>query len=229
MVTTRAAAGSGAKGACCRAAPPPYDSISCRQRAQHYDSPAWQDLESNVCFLFDPRPPDDETAGAYKPEWEAKLHVKARDVARLMREGFHWTAANLDFETGYIQLDLSTDKDICGGDRWSCSRTFFLSDLSDDSQWTAKLVVYAEKTAVVSSFRITNLTLDTVNWVSAFRKAAEQGSSAQWAYIWDRYESEENFNAIYDDMPLTGWWPWPKPEVDDDDDVTLVAETAERR
>ena len=29
-------------------------------------------------------------------------------------------------------------------------------------------------------------------------------------YAFDAVESGINFNAIYDDMPMEGLWPWPK-------------------
>ncbi|KAK2034767.1 hypothetical protein LX32DRAFT_659662 [Colletotrichum zoysiae] len=182
------------------------------------------DLEANACFLFDPRLPDDEKDSDI--EWEAKLRVKARDLPRLLREGFYWDQANLDWESGYVQLDLSSDTDIHAGDPWSRSRTFFLSDLGDDPQWTAKLVVYAKKTAVVSNFAIEDINMDTMTWATAWTKADESGDVSQWVYLWDRYDPEENFSAIYYDMPLKGWWPWPRADFDDDD-VTLVNEAAE--
>ncbi|KAM3565205.1 hypothetical protein ARSEF4850_001514 [Beauveria asiatica] len=31
-------------------------------------------------------------------------------------------------------------------------------------------------------------------------------------YHFDRVESDRCFNAILDDTPLEGWWPWPKKE-----------------
>lgn len=31
-------------------------------------------------------------------------------------------------------------------------------------------------------------------------------------YEYTSWKPEDNFNAIYDDMPMEGWWPWPKKE-----------------
>ncbi|KAK2007369.1 hypothetical protein LZ32DRAFT_610387 [Colletotrichum eremochloae] len=206
-----------------QAASPRRVPVARRDGLQHYDSPAWRNLKPNVCFLFDPKLPNSEPTEGNIYDWEAKLQAKARDVPRLLREGFYWNTANVDWEAGYIQLDLSTDDEPGAADYWSCSRTFFLSDLSDDPQWTAKLVVYAAKTSVLSRFTLSSINMDTMNWATAWRKVNEQGNNEQWVYTWDRYDPEENFNAIYGDMPLKGWWPWPRLDFDDDD-VTLVNE-----
>ena len=29
-------------------------------------------------------------------------------------------------------------------------------------------------------------------------------------YNYRKDKPEESFNAIYDNMPLEGWWPWPR-------------------
>ncbi|GKT63972.1 hypothetical protein ColTof3_11311 [Colletotrichum tofieldiae] len=207
-----------------QAAPPRYDSLSHMHRVQHFDSPAWQDLTPNACFVFYSSLPDGENTAAAELQWEARLRVKARDVPRLMREGFHWTAANFDFEATYIQLDLDDDNDALETVGWTCSRNFFLSDLGDDPHWTARLAVYAQNTNVLSRFRITDLTLDKMGWASAWKEGG-MGDSSQWLYDWNFDESEGSFNAIYDDMPLEGWWPWPKC----DDDALLESGSADGR
>ncbi|KAK1993317.1 hypothetical protein LX36DRAFT_714687 [Colletotrichum falcatum] len=215
-----------------QAAPPRNDPAARRHGLQHYDSQEWKDLERNVCFIFEPRLLGGGIAEFSDIEWEAKLHVKARDLPRLLREGFHWDGANLDREAGYIRLDVGDDEDDGEDadegdvdDRWSCSRTFFLSDLGADPQWTAKLVVYAESTSVLSRFAVTDLDMGTIKEATAWRATAEEDST-RWVYYWGRQYQEASFNAIYDDMPLTGWWPWPRLDVEDDDDITLVGGTA---
>jgi hypothetical protein len=32
-------------------------------------------------------------------------------------------------------------------------------------------------------------------------------------YFWSKWRPEWNYNALYDDMPMEGWWPWPKKET----------------
>ncbi|KAK1579990.1 uncharacterized protein LY79DRAFT_521650 [Colletotrichum navitas] len=190
-----------------------------RDRLQQFGSQEWQGIEVKVLFIFNS--PDGGKAEGDGIKWEAFLLFKARDLPRLMREGFHWNAANLDREAGYMERRLLSDDRFNDEDRWSCSRTFFLSDLSDDPQWAAKLIVYPEKVTVLSSFTITNINMDTMNGAAACKKVADQDRATQWVYFWHRNYLEDNFNAIYDDMPLTGWWPWPRQEVDDDD-ITLM-------
>lgn len=196
-----------------QAAPPQYDSISHVHRVQHYDSPEWQDLDPNACFGFHSLLPDDDDDDDTELEWEARLRVKARDLPRLMREGFHWSAANFDFEASYIQTDLSGEEETIRMAGWTCSRSFFLSDLGDDPRWAAKLVVWAQNTGVLSRFKIADLTPDMMSWAFAWRKS-RQCDGPQWLYDWDCDEPQDSFNAIYGEMPLDGWWPWPKRDDD---------------
>ncbi|EFQ35660.1 hypothetical protein CGRA01v4_09844 [Colletotrichum graminicola] len=190
-----------------------------RSHLQNFDSQKWQDTEVQVLFIFNS--PDGENTEDEDIKWEAFLQVKVRNLPRLMAEGFYWNEANLEREAGYIERRLLKDDPFNDDDRWSCCRTFFLSDLSDDPQWAAKLIVYAEKLTVLSSFTITNINMDTMDGAVACNKVADERSATRWVYFWDRNYPEDNFNAIYDDMPLEGWWPWPREEFDDDD-ITLV-------
>ncbi|CCF39349.1 hypothetical protein CH063_02113 [Colletotrichum higginsianum] len=193
-------------------APPQYDSVSHAHRVQNYDLPAWQDTSYTACFLFDSKSPSDGAADP-ESEWEARLRVKSRDLPRLMREGFHWTPANFDPGATYIQKDLSGEKKTIKR-RWTQSRNFFLSDLSDNPYWAATLVIYARSTRVLSRFKVTDVTPDTMSWAAAWKKDEHWGN-VHWIYEWDCRRPQESYNAVYGEMPLDGWWPWPKRAVND--------------
>jgi hypothetical protein len=114
-------------------------------------------------------------------------------------------------------------------DGWLHTRTFFLRDYSytdasghgdrdgrvetdknrdkdnndDEGEWFGRLKIYAQDTTTLARFRLDQLSLDTtwpcegLNW------------DRQVVYSYERRKPSDAFNAIYDDMPLRGWWPWP--------------------
>lgn len=43
-------------------------------------------------------------------------------------------------------------------------------------------------------------------------------------YLWSRWLKDRNYNAIYDDMPMEGWWPGPKKEASYEGKGLLVKE-----
>ncbi|KAH7155623.1 hypothetical protein B0J13DRAFT_545998 [Dactylonectria estremocensis] len=153
-------------------------------------------LPSNLIMIFFPGAP---MAPLSSLAWEARLMVHARDVTRLMREGFHWTEANVSKEAGHFILG-SRSLDI--GDRamgWNYTRSYSLVDLADEPQWTANLTVSAREIHVLSEFRPNHLPVDMVSW------AAGRNGDGFPVYIFKRHDPKVNFNAIYDDMPLDGW------------------------
>ncbi|TQN65106.1 hypothetical protein CSHISOI_10317, partial [Colletotrichum shisoi] len=180
-------------------APPQYDSVSHAHRVQHYDSPQWKETGHTVCFAFTPTLPGGAEADPAS-EWAARLRVKTRDLPRLMQEGFHWNEANFDFRATFIGKDLSHEKEHIISSGWTHSRNFFLSDLSDEPQWTAALVVFARSTRALSRFKIANVTPDTMEWAAAWRH--DDWGNVQWIYEWERDSPEESYNALYGEMPL---------------------------
>ncbi|KAL0936117.1 uncharacterized protein CTRU02_208332 [Colletotrichum truncatum] len=202
--------------------PPQYESIPHVHRMRHYASSVWEAIKPNACFAFDSSLALRDSTATAESQWEGRLHVKTLDLLRLMRDGFHWTTANFDITSNYILMDIDNAKEDTIYSGWTCSRSYFLSDLGDEPYWTAKLVVYARNTGVLSKFRPTQLSLENMRSVSAWREDVRRGIQ-QWIYDWDVEGPEEAFNAIYDDMPLEGWWPWPKHG----DNVVLGSESSD--
>ncbi len=86
------------------------------------------------------------------------------------------------------------------------ARHYILTDLADEPNWDGSLVLLARQYEVLSSFRISDLSLDLVYLAWAADK------SKHTVYYYNAVWPESNINTIYDDMPLEGWWPWPKKE-----------------
>lgn len=139
------------------------------------------------------------------PQWLAVLVVKSRDVPRLMREGFFWSTENVVPEEGYMSSETRRD--------WAHSglhykRTWMLADKSNDEtpQWVARLEVNGRFPDVLPGFRVQNLSRANVF-------AARAWNGPKHTYAWDsRFPVRYNYNCIYDDRPLQGWWPWPREE-----------------
>lgn len=166
---------------------------------------------SNLALWLEPKLIDNNGKHGGQDEqamsWKAILEVTADDLPRLMREGFHWTAANIHPEEGYVETDLVPDPHKTEEGYGDYSRKYFLADLAREPQWAAWLTIYASKLEVLSRFKVQDLTPDLVT-------SAEGLNKGRLVYAYESLDPRENFNSIYDDMPMEGWWPWPKGEAD---------------
>ncbi|KAI8691778.1 hypothetical protein LRP88_09042 [Fusarium phalaenopsidis] len=166
--------------------------ISCRCHLP--DEMAWA---LDIIFVSDLDVPDDTM-----PEWKAYLRVSAHDVPRLMREGFYWSEVNVDQERGeyasYPREENPSLPRFC--------RTYYLDDLEDDPQWMAQLTVHSHELHVLSKFRLRDLRVEDILSAMAFRPRSHR------VYYYHARKPQHCINAIYDNMPLKGWWPWPKEE-----------------
>ncbi|KAI6082208.1 hypothetical protein F4821DRAFT_247700 [Hypoxylon rubiginosum] len=138
------------------------------------------------------------------------MEVRCSDVPLLMQEGFHWSTANVIREEGFIN-DISPDLRhlklrYLGNPNHPCTTTryWFLRDLQQPPRWTARLQVHAPNYEILSGIRLENWTIDMV------RIALAYDCSGKLIYQFNTSKPRSHFNAIYDDMPLLGWWPWPK-------------------
>ncbi|RMJ12935.1 hypothetical protein BHE90_009578 [Fusarium euwallaceae] len=150
------------------------------------------------------------------PKWEVYLEVSAHDVPKLMREGFYWSEANVDHERG--EFTIYPREDNTNLVRFS--RTYYLEDLHEDPQWMAQLKVYSFELDVLSTFRLRNLRVKDILKARAYRPQDHE------VYYYHAHEPGHFINAIYDDMPLKGWWPWPKEEVTEDETEDEAANEA---
>ncbi|PNY24170.1 Uncharacterized protein TCAP_05892 [Tolypocladium capitatum] len=201
--------------------PPPYDPDKDQSLAQDSDSDSYADLDLDSDAKSNKPLPDWQT-GRYDMgivflqklniqdlrdvDWEAQLHVHAKDVLRLMKEGFYWTEANVRKQEGYFILEQKNLPAFARACEWTCSRIYHLTDMAKDGnpQWIADLRVYARKRSVLSAFRVRHLSVDKIHQAFAFNR------KGQVIYEFSKSSPEQNVNAIYNDRPLEGWWPWPK-------------------
>ncbi|CAJ2511221.1 Uu.00g068460.m01.CDS01 [Anthostomella pinea] len=129
------------------------------------------------------------------------------DVPRLMREGFHWTVANVIREEGFVEDSPALERGwngTKGGVPFLRSRHFFLRDLQQPPRWTAHLHARAPNDAILSSIRLEKLSVDTINVAAAW------SLGSKLIYFYNIANPQDAFNAIYDDMSMEGWWHWPR-------------------
>ncbi|SPQ20816.1 1ec8cfd3-4f7b-49aa-a85e-3e79e75486b8 [Thermothielavioides terrestris] len=137
--------------------------------------------------------------------WMVDLLVGCADIARLMREGFFWSAADVLPEQGRIAKRLPAEWADSG---FRHCRVWILMDRShgDAPQWVASLELFARSFELLPRFRLQDLSpqniCEAVAWVP----------SGDVVYNYDCRSPGRNCNCIYDGMPLQGWWPWPKDE-----------------
>ena len=136
--------------------------------------------------------------------WAAGLIVKCRDVPRLMRKGFFWTAENVLPEEGYMSHSTPPEWSKRG---FNHKRVWSLADKSNGETplWVAHLGVYSHSVPILSGFQVQNLSRENV-W-----RAHAVNAEKQLVYHFDNRSPSNCYNCIYGDMPLQGWWPWPRP------------------
>ena len=139
-------------------------------------------------------------------DWKARIMITTTDLPRLMRQGFHWSEANVRREWGCIRdNDINSYLEERG---WVKMRHYALAHQGQDLQWSGSLTVFARTIAVLSSFRTSDLSPDLAYCTWATNPAG------RLCYRYSVWDPQDNFNAIYDDMPMEGWWPWPRAEKD---------------
>ncbi|KAI0428001.1 hypothetical protein F5Y09DRAFT_344081 [Xylaria sp. FL1042] len=158
-------------------------------------------MNPSMVFVFSPDPSKayDDTS----QEWKATLKVKCKDVPSLMREGFYWSDANVIQEEGYVSKDIYA----WGRDskKWCNKRHYFLKDIQEEPpRWIATIEVVAVQDQTIYRFDLEQLSLETTYMASATSQVGHQ------IYGWYYGNPDMCFNAIYEDMPLEGRWPWPK-------------------
>jgi hypothetical protein len=162
-------------------------------------------FHGNICMVFSQHP------RALTGGWHALMNIQADDVPRLMRDGLHWTEANLDREAGYVDFNPQVSFHPPPPPFVKFIRVYYLRDLNKKPQWTAKMSVFFSNADQLSQFQFRDLKLDQITLCDA--KAADN----KLLYAYHRIPNAEkiNFNTIYDDLPLEGWWPWPKRSMKD--------------
>ncbi|KAI0886379.1 uncharacterized protein GGS22DRAFT_199651 [Annulohypoxylon maeteangense] len=181
----------------------------------YFESQAEETIELGLC----PEPPyhPNGDTGPGPQTWFARLKFKCDNVPQLMREGLHWSLDNVQWEDGYMDLkdrlpepQSILDKIInryCLGYDLTHTRHYFLRDLQVPSRWIAHLQVHAGDIKDLSDIRLENISIDNICYTYAFSVGENKN-----IYGYETWDLESSFNAVYDDTPLEGWWPWPKKD-----------------
>ncbi|KAK4038512.1 hypothetical protein C8A01DRAFT_17437 [Parachaetomium inaequale] len=137
--------------------------------------------------------------------WAAVLEVKCRDVPRLMREGFFWSAENVLREEGHMSWETRPEWTALG---CRYKRTWILADRPNHEarRWVGRLEVVSPLLELLPDFQVLNLSRENVY------AAAATNALQQWIYNFDYRFPRHNYNCIYGNKPLKGWWPWPTEE-----------------
>lgn len=134
------------------------------------------------------------------PFWAARLHIhKVESVARLMRQGFDWTAANIVEGQDKFTLDCPCLRHLDHrSERCRHMRTYKVRSLPGQAKWEGTLDIYTESRDAILNFDVSEVTADTCISVRAF-------SFGRDIYLASR-RSGMKYNAIYKDKPLGAWW-----------------------
>ena len=99
------------------------------------------------------------------------------------------------------------DKLDSNGRSWKSTKVYHLRDLATEPQWEAKLLVFTKDIQHLGGFSLNFLS--TTNIEAA--KAWNWEDDVVYSFTREHPGSPgQGVNAIYDQMPLDGWWPWPK-------------------
>ncbi|CAI0642658.1 unnamed protein product [Colletotrichum noveboracense] len=166
---------------------------------QPFNSKSWKSIPVGLAIVL---ASDPVLASGENAIWMARLVVKTGNIVGLMKGGFHWSPKNVHSEASHF--DMKVNDPELSQYKQEVSRTFYLSDTRTPVSWTAKLEVAANKQSDLARFKVNDLELDQIE------KAEAWNTNGQLICHYCRHDQYNNFNAIYDDLPLEGWWPWPK-------------------
>lgn len=175
-----------------------HDAYWDKQRPEDWMNASHFNLEIDI---MDPSLAKAQILRVDHAEWFAYLGVHVKNLPQLMRGGFHWSTSNILPERGCIKRNIQGRGDKCG-----FRRTYHLVDLAEDPEWCAKLEIYTKKQSTLAAFKLSWLSIDGI------RLAKGWNWDRELVYIYEAFAPESALNAIYDGMPLEGWWPWPKPK-----------------
>ncbi|CAH0051405.1 unnamed protein product [Clonostachys solani] len=153
----------------------------------------------NLVLLSDP-------ARVRESWWEANVDVSVKSLPESMRQGWSWSEDNIDRAGGQLIVKMSDLDQIQQEAGWCCGRRYKLVDRAEDPQWEAVVWIYAKDLQSLSCVKVNDLLYEKAyaTWAT--------NENNRLAYLFHRRSPHLNFNAIYDEMPLTGWWPWPRAD-----------------
>ncbi|VUC31962.1 unnamed protein product [Clonostachys rosea] len=145
----------------------------------------------------------------HTPAWRARMEVRAENIPRLMRKGFHVSSQNVCMGSSWIVLNDRSPrpKEMFCGLGWSHTQVIKLKQKGEHPEWTGTLYVATKSQTVMADFDFSWLQQDKL------RKVTALNWEYQLVYRWDFFRPDAHFNTIYRGMALTGWWPWPKTDT----------------
>lgn len=156
-----------------------------------------QEWQIQLYFTSDPekflKDSPQDTAG----EWIASLDLVTSDLPSLMRDGLYLGQENIRELENHVKKSWSNEHN-----RYFLSRYFSVVDL----KWSGKLCVTSWNYEPVGDFRIHHLSADKVYNARVLNK------DGNTIYYYAMRSPEKNANYLYDDMPLSGLWPFPRKE-----------------
>ncbi|KAI1408196.1 hypothetical protein F5Y13DRAFT_205053 [Hypoxylon sp. FL1857] len=171
--------------------------------------PAYDNLHAGLGDSGLPMPPP-ATHGQFYFE---KQISEAIELAYARRSLTYWSLDNVQWEDGYISKTLPEPNNEY--DKFMnqyliekglmVTRHYFLRDLQVPSRWVAHFQIHAATVKVLTNMRLENLSTDNIDFAHAWSDGRQRS-----IYQYRRSHPEGCYNAIYDDMPMGGWWPWPK-------------------
>jgi hypothetical protein len=136
--------------------------------------------------------------------WRAELSICINDLPALMKTGLFLSDANVDTKHSCIVAGEDVTP-MAGEKRWAYERQYYIEHVEGNTlQWKGTLRVVSMSLEVLREFRIGRLSADMVCLAVALN------TDGQAAYHFNANYSQDNFNALLDDLPLKGLWPWPK-------------------
>ncbi|KAI0970657.1 hypothetical protein F4678DRAFT_435865 [Xylaria arbuscula] len=171
--------------------------------------------KTSITFYIAPNP--NKPLVFKSQEWLGSLEVKCQDVPRLMRDGFHWDISNVIKEEGYVEHHVTSriTREYRLHRRW-----YFLTDTHQPQRWIASLSIEALHQEVLDTIRLSQVSRERIKYT----RACNQDGKVIYEYAAQDSKKLPMLacNAIYDDMPMEGFWPWPPrendPPVDCDDE-----------
>jgi len=162
-----------------------------------YDTPDSEWGTITIRMVPDPTAPDYRTV-----PWAAFLFVKS-DVSCLMDEGFYWSVDNVIHHQGLMGHGLRSTWEERG---FRHVRKWALVDTAhgDSPCWVARLEVMSPFLEVLSDFPLQDLTRGNICSANAWNPQHEL------LYNYNIRTPDLNYNCVFNDRPLHGWWPWPR-------------------
>ncbi|KAK2596239.1 hypothetical protein QQS21_006331 [Conoideocrella luteorostrata] len=195
--------------------PPPYSAFNTSDPHSHWDDLSqFQGGYVSFQMLKDTRAREWKYGFPYDNQWVADtvpwfaiLRLFVKDVSQIMSNGLHLSSENIDPSGACLSNEgiyLTPYRRSIG---WTHFRRYTLRDVGENPQWKGLLVVLSGGIKELSQFRIDTLSANNVRFAGAYNANQEK------VYNFDCINKDNNFNIIFDDMPMQRWWPWPKPKA----------------